>query len=152
MLLVVVSHLGLAGHYFNIAAVNLGHRSLISITDGMAAYGVVVFFVISGFLITSLSLRRYSKLNQINQSEFWWFRFSRIMPMLILCICIIIVFNLYNLPGFTVASAGLLIKGISSVLAFRFNEIMGIALPGSWNPLWSLSVDCLLYTSPSPRD
>ena len=145
MLLVVVSHLGLAGHYFNIAAVNLGHRSLISITDGMAAYGVVVFFVISGFLITSLSLRRYSKLNQINQSEFWWFRFSRIMPMLILCICIIIVFNLYNLPGFTVASAGLLIKGISSVLAFRFNEIMGIALPGSWNPLWSLSVEEMFY-------
>src|SRR5436190_15366421 len=55
--------------------------SLSNIREGIAYYGVAIFFVISGFLITSVTLRRAQALDKIDFSAFWWFRFSRIMPM-----------------------------------------------------------------------
>jgi peptidoglycan/LPS O-acetylase OafA/YrhL len=43
-------------------------------------YGVTLFFVISGYLITTGLLRRYSALSQIQLGEFYLFRASRIGP------------------------------------------------------------------------
>jgi len=145
ILMVVFSHFNVIGNVVNTQNYHLLGRSLADILQGMGYYGVVVFFVISGFLITSMTIRRYDKLPNINISEFWWFRFSRIMPMLTLCIISIVVFDLYKLPQCSINSSDDLIRGISSILSFRFNEIMGSVLPSSWNPLWSLSVEEMFY-------
>ena len=143
--MVVFSHFNLLGNVVNTSKYHVFSRGLNDITQGMGYYGVVVFFVISGFLITSMTVRRYGSLPNIDISEFWWFRFSRIMPMLILCILSIVFFNLYGLPQFTVNTSNNLIRGVTAILAFRFNEIMGTVLPGSWNVLWSLSVEEMFY-------
>lgn len=43
-------------------------------------YAVVVFFVISGFLITGLSLRRWGSLASVSVGSFYRMRFARIAP------------------------------------------------------------------------
>jgi peptidoglycan/LPS O-acetylase OafA/YrhL len=43
-------------------------------------YGVRMFFVISGFLITSWALKRWGMLSQLNVRQFYQMRFARIMP------------------------------------------------------------------------
>ncbi len=47
-------------------------------------YGVTIFFVISGFLITSTTLSRFGDLKQVNLRTFYSFRFARIIPNLAL--------------------------------------------------------------------
>ena len=42
--------------------------------------GVRIFFVISGFIITMMSLNRYSELRNIDAKQFYVFRFARIAP------------------------------------------------------------------------
>jgi peptidoglycan/LPS O-acetylase OafA/YrhL len=107
---------------------------------------VVVFFVTSGFLITGISLKRYKELPSINFSNFWWMRFSRLMPMLFCCIFVMIVFHLFRLNGFVFRDATSLTRTVVSILAFRFDQVAGSdpAL-GAWNPLWSLSVEEMFY-------
>jgi len=145
IVMVIVSHFGLIAYAPHLAQHPIGGRTLIEIENGMGYYGVIVFFVISGFLITSLTLRRYTTLPQINFSEFWWFRFSRIMPMLGLCVVTIISFGLFHLPGFAIYSNSQLVKGVTSILSFRYNEIAGTTIPSVWSPLWSLSVEEMFY-------
>ena len=43
-------------------------------------FAVIAFFVISGFLITNLSLRRWTSLDQLSWRQFYWLRFARIAP------------------------------------------------------------------------
>src|ERR1700730_4820665 len=45
---------------------------------GNGNYGVTIFFVISGFLITSNNLFRYGRLRSVSLRQFYAFRFSRI--------------------------------------------------------------------------
>src|SRR6478736_5028023 len=46
-------------------------------------YGVRVFFVISGFLITTWSLKRWGSLSRLDRRQFYLMRFARIVPCLI---------------------------------------------------------------------
>src|SRR6476646_703298 len=46
-------------------------------------YGVRVFFVISGVLITTWSLKRWGGLMQISLRKFYRMRFARIIPCLV---------------------------------------------------------------------
>ena len=59
LLMVIISHFGLIPRWTGIPHHRIWGRTLDEINSGMGYYGVVVFFVISGFLITSNSLRRY---------------------------------------------------------------------------------------------
>ena len=52
-------------------------------------YGVTVFFVISGYLITSTSMRRFGSLENVSARTFYSFRFARIFPCLLLVLAII---------------------------------------------------------------
>src|SRR6478672_1021534 len=45
-------------------------------------YGVRVFFVISGFLITTWSLKRWGSLSRLRRRQFYLMRFARIVPCL----------------------------------------------------------------------
>ena len=55
--------------------------------------GVDMFFVLSGFLITSLLLREYDTTGTVNLKDFWVRRLRRIMPtaIVVLVICTAIV-------------------------------------------------------------
>ena len=55
--------------------------------------GVDMFFVLSGFLITSLLVREFAVTGRISLTDFWIRRFRRILPaaLVVLCLCTALV-------------------------------------------------------------
>ncbi|HLB57113.1 MAG TPA: acyltransferase [Coxiellaceae bacterium] len=109
-------------------------------------YGVIIFFVISGFLITSVCLRRWGNLENIHAGQFYRMRFSRIMPCLILLLIISSVLDLLRVNGFVIHTTSLS-EVIFSALTFHINElrIKTGFLPGNLDVLWSLSIEEVFY-------
>jgi peptidoglycan/LPS O-acetylase OafA/YrhL len=111
-------------------------------------YAVVVFFVISGFLITRLSLRRWETLQQISIKQFYALRLARIAPCLLALLLVSSVLHAIDAPGFVIdperASLG---RALFAALTFHLNWLEGIRgyLPGTWDVLWSLSVEETFY-------
>lgn len=145
-MMVLLSHLPALDRVWGGSTVRIFGRSPSDITLGMGYYGVALFFVISGFLITSGTLRRHQRLEQIDCSAFWWMRFSRIMPMLLASLCAMGLFHLLGVARFTFEKDSHLWTNVSAALCFRFDEQMG-AYPNQvpWNPLWSLSIEEIFY-------
>jgi len=109
----------------------------------------MVFFVISGFLITSLSFRRWGALSNINLREFYTLRFARIVPLLIAVLAISSALQIGKVPGFIIdphrtSFAATLWSAITlhiNVLEVPTRE----HLPGNWDVLWSLSIEEVFY-------
>jgi peptidoglycan/LPS O-acetylase OafA/YrhL len=116
-------------------------------------YGVTLFFVISGFLITSNNLLRYGRLADVRLRQFYAFRFSRIVPPLLLALGIILPLGLLNAPSFTNSQHGqtlppsFFLLAIFSVLTFWHNVLMQIVGYFNYclNIYWSLSVEEVFY-------
>jgi peptidoglycan/LPS O-acetylase OafA/YrhL len=116
-------------------------------------YGVTLFFVMSGFLISSNNLRRFGALSAVRLSSFYAFRFARIVPPLLLALAIIVPLGLAHVPSFdNVQHAEPLPRSfffvvVLSVLTFWHNVLM------EWrgyfnyclNIYWSLSVEEVFY-------
>lgn len=111
-------------------------------------YAVVVFFVISGFLITGLSIRRWGRLGEIRAGRFYRMRAARILPCLLLLLLLSSVLHLADVRGFIIdASRASLAQALWSALTFHLNFLEGHHgyLPGNWDILWSLSVEETFY-------
>lgn len=111
-------------------------------------FGVQIFFTISGFLITSISLRRWHSLSEIRVGDFYMLRFARIAPLLFLLLLILSCLHLAGVQNFVVpAKAGGLGRALLATLTFHLNllEAWRGYLPGSWDVLWSLSVEEMFY-------
>jgi peptidoglycan/LPS O-acetylase OafA/YrhL len=52
-------------------------------------YGVQIFFAVSGFLITSTSIRRWGSLSGVSVRDFYALRFARIGPLLLLLLAVL---------------------------------------------------------------
>src|SRR5262249_28944370 len=65
-------------------------------------YGVRVFFVISGFLITTWSIKRWKSVHNISLRTFYTMRFARIAPCLLGLLAILTVLHLTGVPRFTI--------------------------------------------------
>ena len=63
-------------------------------------YGVNMFFVISGFLITQHTLQRNGFLAQIKLKDFYIRRIARIMPCLVLLVAMVSVLGSLGLQPF----------------------------------------------------
>ncbi len=110
--------------------------------------GVQIFFAVSGFLITSTSLRRWGSLPRVSLSGFYVMRFARIAPLLLLLLGILSVLHFLGLQHFVVsAKTGGLARALFAVLTFHVNvlEARRGYLPGNWDILWSLSVEEIFY-------
>lgn len=64
--------------------------------------GVQIFFAISGFLITTTTLKRWGPLSQISLRGFYVMRFARIMPLLLLLLAVLSVLHLADVKNFVV--------------------------------------------------
>lgn len=110
-------------------------------------YGVIVFFAISGYLITSTSLRRFGSLHRISARTFYAFRFARIFPCLVLILAIVTVLGNTGLHYFTNSHHVSFWLADLSILTFWHNVLM--AKLGYFNyclnVLWSLSDEEVFY-------
>lgn len=111
-------------------------------------YGVTMFFVISGFLITSTTIDRYGSLGKVDVIGFYIFRFARIIPCLILALGMLSFFNLLDITVFeNKANSISLFVAILSVLTFWHNVLMESVGYFNYclNIFWSLSVEEVFY-------
>jgi peptidoglycan/LPS O-acetylase OafA/YrhL len=109
---------------------------------------VQIFFVVSGFLITSTALRRWGSVSAVSVREFYQLRFARIAPLLLLLLAMLSGMHLAHIPGFVVSrKTGGLGRALLAALSFHINllEARRGYLPPSWDILWSLSVEEMFY-------
>src|ERR1044072_1681330 len=111
-------------------------------------YAVIAFFVISGFLITGLSIRRWGELGSVDAGSFYRMRAARILPCLVLVLPVLTVLHFLEVPGAKMyperASLG---QSLFAALTFHMNWLEGKyswSAPG-WGILWSLSIEELFY-------
>jgi peptidoglycan/LPS O-acetylase OafA/YrhL len=109
---------------------------------------VKVFFVVSGFLITSTILARWGSLDKIDVAAFYRLRFARIAPCLLGLLAILSVLHLAGATGFTInPTRASLPRALFAALTFHVNwlETRVSYLPANWDVLWSLSVEEAFY-------
>lgn len=148
VLLVVLNHIQVRFLLNHFSVQNALPARLEHIFFWSGYYAVVTFFVISGFLITGLSLRRWGSLGNVHIGSFYRMRAARIAPCLLLLLLILSVLHLAGLPDFTIrperASLG---RALVAALTFHVNWLEGhhgYLAPG-WDVLWSLSVEETFY-------
>lgn len=110
--------------------------------------GVQIFFVVSGFLITATTLRRWRALSRVSLRGFYLMRFARIVPLLLLLLSVLSILHLAQVKYFVVSpKTGGLGRALIAALTFHVNvlEARRGYLPGSWDILWSLSVEEIFY-------
>jgi peptidoglycan/LPS O-acetylase OafA/YrhL len=110
--------------------------------------GVQMFFVVSGFLITSITLRRWGSLAAVNVRDFYLLRVARIAPLLLALLVTLSALHFARLPDFVVSTrTGGLGRALFAALTFHVNVLEASRgyLPGSWDVLWSLSVEETFY-------
>lgn len=111
-------------------------------------YGVQMFFTVSGFLITSTSLRRWGALSEVSVRDFYALRFARIAPLLLLLLAVLSALHAAGFKDFIVsAKTGGLFRALLAAVTFHVNvlEARRGYLPGNWDILWSLSVEEMFY-------
>jgi len=111
-------------------------------------HGVQIFFAISGFLITSTTLRRWGSLDRTSLRGFYLMRFARIAPLLLLLLSVLSALHLAQVHNFVVQpKTGGLPRALLATLTFHVNvlEAWRGYLPGNWDVLWSLSIEEVFY-------
>ena len=110
--------------------------------------GVSIFFVVSGFLITLISIRRFGSLGQIRPGTFYRIRFARIAPPLLLLLAALSILHLAGMSYFRIRpQVATLPAALLSALTFNLNWFEAVHgwLPPCWTVLWSLSVEEVFY-------
>ncbi|MDN4573325.1 acyltransferase [Pandoraea cepalis] len=116
-------------------------------------YGVTIFFAISGFLITSNAIRRWGRLKDIELFRFYALRAARIVPCVLLLVCMVGALSsagvvMFQNRGFGEPALPMWMTSLAS-LTFWMNVL--IERHGWVNyplgVLWSLSVEEMFYLS-----
>ena len=146
-------------HHFNIPyklhdtflGIPIGSESLSTLIARNGNYGVTMFFVISGFLITQHTLQRSGSLAQIKLKDFYIRRIARIIPCLVLLVAMVSVLGSLGLQPFLNQSPnGVEVSyavTVLSALSFWMNLLI---IKYGWvnyalGVLWSLSVEEVFY-------
>jgi len=109
---------------------------------------VFLFFVISGFLITSNSLARWGSLAAIDAAAFYRRRAARILPCLVILVGVLCGLALGGVRHYTLEQPTQTLAGAAaSAFAFCLNvyEARTGWLPAGWDVLWSLSIEEVFY-------
>jgi peptidoglycan/LPS O-acetylase OafA/YrhL len=144
ILLVVVHHIGIRVPLSQTLLARVVPRWFLEGLNFNGAGAVVIFFVISGFLITRRSQERWGGLGGISMGGFYLLRMSRIVPLLLLVVTVLSVFDLLGVPKFVINMPGQSLGGaIAAALGLYLNRYEGIHgyLPGGWDVIWSLSIE-----------
>ncbi len=145
---VLILHFNISYHLDQSILNAVFSTSFIKAVASNGNYGVTIFFVISGFLITATSLERYGVLGKVDPIGFYIFRFARIMPCLVLVLSLIVLFSFFHIPIFqNDPNSPSLSLAVFSVLTFWHNVLMEKAGYFNYclNIFWSLSVEEIFY-------
>lgn len=116
-----------------VAAVVLSHAGL----TGLRGYhGVTVFFVLSGYLITSLLMREYSRTGRINLPRFWLRRLARLGPAMVLIVAVTTLWLLLTqvpLEKYWLGIVGTLTYTMDIVQALWGNDHVSSHFQWSWS-------------------
>lgn len=125
--------------------------ALFNIVFRSGYYGVIIFFVISGFLITRASLARWGTLEAVPWRAFLWRRFARICPCLLPLVLLLAGLHWAGVPGFVIDNTSLG-RAVAAALALHLNWLEARVgyLPAAWNVLWSLSIEEAFYLAFPP--
>jgi peptidoglycan/LPS O-acetylase OafA/YrhL len=148
ILLVVMHHIGLRVPLSQTLLARVLPRWLLDGLNFNGAEAVVIFFVISGFLITRRSQERWGDLRAISVGGFYRLRMSRIVPLLLLVVAVLSLFHLLGVPRFVIDHPGQSLGGaIASALGLYLNRYEAVHgyLPGGWDVIWSLSIEEVFY-------
>ena len=148
ILLVIVHHLALRIPLNKTALAEWVPRRVLNALSYSGYEGVFVFFVISGFLITSHSLRRWGALPAIPLRDFYVRRAARILPLLLLLLVVLSAMHLAGVPYYVISGPEQSLAGaLFSALGLHLNWYEGRTgwLPGGWDVLWSLSIEEVFY-------
>ncbi|MEP7114129.1 MAG: acyltransferase [Ilumatobacteraceae bacterium] len=106
------------------------------------ALGVDLFFVLSGYLITSLLVKEWSDTDRIDLRAFWMRRILRLLPALS-------VYVVAAAAGAVIVGESVRTAGLAAVFSvFYLGNIVraaGLAFPPSMNHLWSLAIEEQFY-------
>lgn len=109
---------------------------------------VMMFFVISGFLITTNTLARWGSMDRVVVRDFYVRRAARILPCLLALVAVLSVLHLAGAQDYVISRASQSLSGaVTSSLGLYLNWYEGQTgyLPASWDVLWSLSIEELFY-------
>jgi peptidoglycan/LPS O-acetylase OafA/YrhL len=110
---------------------------------------VRMFFVISGFLITTNSLRRWGSLPAIDVRRFYQLRFARIAPTLAALLAVASLLHVTGVDHYTIdPQRATLARALLAAATFHVNWLeasRNFYLPACWDVLWSLSVEEIFY-------
>jgi peptidoglycan/LPS O-acetylase OafA/YrhL len=148
IILVLLNHIGLRLRLTQgVLGAHLPREFLNDLTfNGSEA--VFIFFVISGFLITSNALARWGSLGAIDLRGFYVRRAARILPCLVLLVGILSALHLFGLHDFVIRWPGQSLPGAAgSAFGLYLNWYEGHTgyLPANWDVLWSLSIEEVFY-------
>jgi len=148
ILLVLLNHVNMRLFLSKIHYTKGLPEQLVSSLVWSGQYGVQIFFAVSGFLITSTTLRRWGSVSRVNVRDFYRLRFARIAPLLLALLAILSGLHLAGVKDFVVwRTTGGLGRALIAALTFHINvlEARRGYLPASWDVLWSLSVEEMFY-------
>jgi peptidoglycan/LPS O-acetylase OafA/YrhL len=149
ILLVIVHHLALPFR-LPLGPSLLGEllpKRLINAISFNGYEAVFIFFVISGFLITSRIIDHDGDIGRVNLLRFYKARARRILPLLGIVLAVLSVFAWFGVPGFAPEGKQSLGGLLGSALTFTFNWYEGSTgwAPAGWDVLWSLSIEEVFY-------
>lgn len=113
--------------------------------------GVDLFFVLSGFLITSLLLTEHKRWGRISLAGFWAARARRLLPSLIVVLLAVLAASMFLAqPGRRGAIATDVLATLAYVANWRFllgdeQYFNAIAMPSPVRHAWSLSIEEQYY-------
>lgn len=145
---VLLNHINIRLHGAHVPYTEGIPRSVVDALMWNGQEGVQMFFAISGFLITSISLRRWESLGRIKLYDFYKLRFARIAPLLFALLFVLSILHYAGFSHFVIPSErSSLPRALFSALTFHLNWLEGHHgyLPGNWDVLWSLSIEEMFY-------
>jgi peptidoglycan/LPS O-acetylase OafA/YrhL len=112
-------------------------------TLGPGGDGVDVFFVLSGFLITTLLLQEHDSTGRISLTAFWWRRAARLLPALLVMCPIVAVASIVLKPeGWRTTAVGVIPALLYISAWVRASGVSDLSWMGH---TWSLSVEEWFY-------
>ena len=126
IILVVFGHLHCTGYYYNLL-----------FNGGL---GVNIFFVLSGFLITTICLKEIDRTGKLSLKNFYIRRFLRIFPVAYLYLLVVFILNYFfklEVPGFQFLGAMFYVMDLNYFREHQYTWVV--------EHYWSLSVEEQFY-------